>query len=37
MYGDRSNKYNFGWEIDHIKPDSKGGKDIMSNARTAVV
>ena len=33
MYGDRSDKYNCGWEIDHIKPDSKGGEDIVSNAR----
>ena len=33
MYGDRSDKYNCGWEIDHIKPDSKGGEDIISNAR----
>lgn len=33
MYGDRNDKYNYGWEIDHIKPDSKGGKDIISNAR----
>lgn len=30
-YGDRSNPY--GWEIDHITPDSKGGKDILSNLR----
>lgn len=21
------------WQIDHIKPDSKGGEDIVSNAR----
>ena len=33
MYGDRSDRYNCGWEIDHIKPDSKGGEDIVSNAR----
>lgn len=33
MYGDRSDMYNNGWEIDHIKPDSKGGEDIVSNAR----
>ena len=33
MYEDRSDKYNCGWEIDHIKPDSKGGEDVVSNAR----
>ena len=33
MYGDRSARDNNGWEIDHIKPDSKGGEDIVSNAR----
>lgn len=33
MYGDRSDKCNYGWEIDHIKPDSKDGEDIVSNAR----
>ncbi len=33
MYGDRSNKYNCGWEIDHIRPDSGGGESIVSNAR----
>ena len=33
MYGDRSDRYNCGWEIDHIKPDSKGGEDSVSNAR----
>ena len=32
-YGDRSSQTNCGWEIDHIKPDSKGGEDIISNAR----
>ena len=26
-------RHNCGWEIDHIKPDSKGGEDIISNAR----
>lgn len=31
--GDRSSQTNCGWEIDHIKPDSKGGEDIVSNAR----
>jgi 5-methylcytosine-specific restriction endonuclease McrA len=30
-YGNRNSKY--GWEIDHIKPASKGGEDIVSNAR----
>lgn len=33
MYNDRSFQDNNGWEIDHIKPDSKGGLDIISNAR----
>ncbi len=33
MYGDRSEQTNYGWEIDHIKPDSNGGEDIVSNAR----
>ena len=32
-YGDRSDRYNNGWEIDHIKPDSFGGPDTISNAR----
>ena len=32
-YGDRSSQTNCGWEIDHIKPDSQGGEDIISNAR----
>ncbi|MCG9093791.1 HNH endonuclease signature motif containing protein [Laribacter hongkongensis] len=30
-YGDRSNEY--GWEIDHITPQSKGGGDELSNLR----
>ena len=30
-YGNRQSEY--GWEIDHIKPESKGGEDIVSNAR----
>ena len=30
-YGDRDSEY--GWEIDHIKPDSLGGLDIVSNTR----
>ena len=33
LYGDRTDKTNCGWEIDHIKPESKGGEDIISNAR----
>ncbi len=28
-YGDRANPY--GWEIDHIRADSKGGSDNTSN------
>ena len=31
QYGNRNSEY--GWEIDHIKPESKGGEDIVSNAR----
>ncbi|MGU5848691.1 HNH endonuclease signature motif containing protein [Aeromonas hydrophila] len=30
-YGNRNSIY--GWEIDHITPVSKGGKDILSNLR----
>lgn len=30
-YGDRDSQY--GWEIDHIKPESKGGGDELSNLR----
>ena len=30
-YGKRNTKY--GWEIDHITPKSKDGKDIFSNFR----
>ena len=31
FYGDRNSQY--GWEIDHITPASKGGSDILSNLR----
>ena len=30
-YGNRSSIY--GWEIDHIKPESEGGSDDLSNLR----
>lgn len=30
-YGDRDSKY--GWEIDHIRPKSRGGSDSLSNLR----
>lgn len=30
-YGDRNSTY--GWEIDHIKPESEGGTDDLSNLR----
>ena len=30
-YGDRDSAY--GWEIDHITPESKGGTDALSNLR----
>ena len=30
-YGNRDSDY--GWEIDHITPQSKGGQDILSNVR----
>ena len=33
MYGDRSRQNNSGWEIDHIKPESDGGTDNLSNLR----
>lgn len=29
MYGDRSDKYNCGWEIDHIKPTQKVAKILL--------
>ena len=31
QYGDRNAKY--GWEIDHIRPVSEGGSDVLSNLR----
>lgn len=30
-YGDSSTALSFGWEIDHVKPKSKGGSDDISN------
>ena len=30
-YGDRNSQY--GWEIDHIKPESQAGGDELSNLR----
>jgi len=30
-YGNRKSQY--GWEIDHIKPESEGGGDELSNLR----
>ena len=34
-YGNRNSKY--GWEIDHIKPASKGGDDVISNTIKIVI
>lgn len=31
MYGHNSNALSMGWEIDHIKPLSKGGGDELTN------
>jgi 5-methylcytosine-specific restriction endonuclease McrA len=31
QYGNRGSDY--GWEIDHIKPQSQGGSDALSNLR----
>lgn len=31
MYGNRNSPY--GWEIDHITPQSNGGTDVLSNLR----
>lgn len=31
QYGNRISKY--GWEIDHIVPVSRGGRDVLSNLR----
>ena len=31
QYGNRQSDY--GWECDHIKPDSKGGSDALYNIR----
>lgn len=30
-YGNRQSKY--GWEIDHINPQSEGGRETLSNLR----
>ena len=31
QYGNRHSRY--GWEIDHIRPESEGGGDALSNLR----
>jgi 5-methylcytosine-specific restriction endonuclease McrA len=31
MYGENTNPLSYGWEIDHIKPESKGGGHELSN------
>jgi len=33
MYGNIQNETNYGWEIDHILPESLGGSDDLSNLR----
>lgn len=36
MYGaaaENESHTSYKWQIDHVKPDSKGGPDIVSNAR----
>jgi len=32
-YGNRSRPLNYGWEIDHITPESEGGGNELSNLR----
>lgn len=38
-YGDRSDRYNNGWEIDYIKPDSNGGSYsiVMQDHYNAII
>ncbi len=31
LYGDHSSHLGYGWDIDHIVPESKGGGDELSN------
>jgi len=33
QYGNRDSQYGYGWEIDHIKPESEGGGNELSNLR----